>query len=101
MSLEEKIDQLQSGRKVSVERILKHNVQESVLLDHNRAARENFDSIYWIKQFTESEDYHAVAEYWLEISQEDQHSLWVAPSKGGIFTTHERKVIKENASRYG
>lgn len=77
------------------------NVQESVLLEHNRAVRENFDSIYWIKEAIKDEDYPAAIEYWCEISHEDQHLLWVAPSKGGIFTTHERKVIKENASRHG
>lgn len=31
---------------------------------------------------------------WSEFSQEEQSDLWIAPSKGGIFTTYERKVLR-------
>src|SRR5690606_40432777 len=37
---------------------------------------------------------YTVAEAWAEIPQAAQMDLWLAPSKGGIFTTHERDTIK-------
>ena len=37
-----------------------------------------------------------VAELWLEISNERKEALWVAPSKGGVFTTEERAFLKSN-----
>jgi len=43
-----------------------------------------------------------VAEAWGEISNEDKQALWLAPSKGGVFTTAERAALKSdefNAAR--
>lgn len=37
---------------------------------------------------------YTVKETWAGIPQAAQMDLWLAPSKGGIFTTHERDVIK-------
>lgn len=37
---------------------------------------------------------YTVAETWAGIPQAAQMDLWLAPSKGGIFTTHERDTIK-------
>jgi len=37
---------------------------------------------------------YTVAETWNELKAGPQCDLWLAPSKGGIFTTHEREVIK-------
>lgn len=34
------------------------------------------------------------AQLWQELTHEEQIALWVAPTKGGIFTTHERKRIR-------
>jgi recombination protein RecT len=41
-------------------------------------------------------DMYTVAECWGEIPQDDQMALWLAPSKGGVFTTKEREQIKYN-----
>jgi hypothetical protein len=41
------------------------------------------------------EELYAVAELWFGLPQDDQQLLFRAPSKGGPFTTAERKVIKE------
>lgn len=40
-----------------------------------------------------------VAEYWGEIPASAQMDLYLAPTKGGIFTTHERDVIKTKLPR--
>ena len=37
---------------------------------------------------------YTVAECWAEIPTAAQMDLWLAPTKGGVFTTHERDVIK-------
>lgn len=42
----------------------------------------------------DSDCLYTVAEAWGEIPQAAQVDLWLAPTKGGIFTTHERDVIK-------
>jgi phage recombination protein Bet len=39
-------------------------------------------------------DAYAVAEAWREIPQAAQMDLWLAPTKGGVFTTRERDFIK-------
>lgn len=44
-------------------------------------------------------DMHSVAEMWGEIPQEDQMALWLAPTKGGVFTTKEREAIKAGVPR--
>ena len=37
-----------------------------------------------------------IAEAWNEISNEDKEALWMAPSKGGVFTTAERAALKSD-----
>lgn len=44
-------------------------------------------------------DLHYVAQLWGEIPQDDQLDLWLAPTKGGVFSTHEREVIKSQLPR--
>jgi len=64
------------------------------------AIKENFFSIYEIKQAIQEKDLYRAAEAWLELSREDQNTLWVAPTKGGIFTTAERDIIKKDMGQY-
>lgn len=33
-------------------------------------------------------------EAWRELDKEDQEALWLAPTKGGVFTTRERAVMR-------
>jgi hypothetical protein len=50
-----------------------------------------------IRQWDETQDsahLYTVAEAWNEIPRMAQADLWLAPTKGGVFTTHERDVIK-------
>ena len=66
------------------------------ILKHNEAVRENLDSVAYIKMNIPSGDIHAVAEAWDEIDNTIKEALWVAPSKGGIFTTEERAFLKSD-----
>ena len=66
------------------------------LMKHNDVARENFDSIYLIKEYIKTGDVAGVAQIWLELSNEIKEALWVAPTKGGVFTTEERAFLKSD-----
>jgi len=60
------------------------------------AIKDNFMSIYEIKYGIAAGDLYRAGEAWFELPKETQNALWVAPTKGGIFTTTERKVMKED-----
>ena len=60
----------------------------------NTCIRDNMESITAIKASIFSNDLYQAGEVWFELSEEDQKTLFVAPSKGGIFTTEERDIIK-------
>jgi phage recombination protein Bet len=47
----------------------------------------------------EEDALYTAAETWECIPQAAQMDLWLAPTKGGIFTTHERDVIKTKLPR--
>jgi len=60
-----------------------------------KAIRDNWGSIVAIKEAIAEGNIDYAKECYAELSEEEQTSIWVAPSKGGIFTTDERKSIKE------
>lgn len=68
---------------------------------HDAALGRHHDSVMAIKAELDKDDpdFHSVAEMWGEIPQDDQMALWLAPTKGGIFTTAQRKAIKEQLPR--
>jgi hypothetical protein len=66
------------------------------IMAHNEALQRNYASVYFIKEHLALKAWEAVAEAWGEISNDDKKALWVAPSKGGIFTTAERSDLKSN-----
>lgn len=82
------------------------NEEMERLVAHNEAWRNNSASIYFIKEYIgdpmKPSDWENVAEAWAEIPNEDKQALWLAPSKGGVFTTAERAALKSdefNAAR--
>lgn len=64
------------------------------LMSYNALLRDNFDSIYFIRQGIAEGDYSLASEAWFELDDETKRGLWKAPSKGGIFTTKERDIMK-------
>lgn len=66
------------------------------ILKHNDVVRENIDSIHFIKEYIKTGDVAGVAQIWLELSNETKEALWVAPTKGGVFTTEERAFLKSD-----
>lgn len=80
------------------------NEEMERLVAHNEAWRNNSGSIYFIKEYINMDEpkWENVAEAWSEIPNEDKQALWLAPSKGGVFTTAERAALKSdefNAAR--
>ena len=66
------------------------------ILKHNDVVRENIDSIHFIKEYIKTGDVAGVAQIWLELSNDIKEALWVAPTKGGVFTTEERAFLKSD-----
>lgn len=69
--------------------------------EHDAAVVRNFDTVRLIRdelaRYEETQDpdaLYTVAQAWFELSQDDQMALYLAPSKGGIFTTQQRDIIK-------
>lgn len=71
----------------------------SFFIKHNEKVKEHLSSIECIKATLKQQETSGAAEAWLEIPQEDQKVLWLAPTKGGIFTTEEREMIKSSEFR--
>jgi len=71
------------------------------------AVRDNFDAIQAIKNgLIESPDtasgfadLESAAEAWFDLDDDAKTALWVAPTKGGCFSTKERGIIKTSAFR--
>lgn len=82
--------------------IIQQAVMESqeYLLRHMAAVRENLTSVYDIRNYIAMGQLSLAAEAWYELPEEVQKALWVAPTKGGIFTTKERETMKNEFSQY-
>ena len=66
------------------------------LLAHNEALREHIHAISAVKLAMATGDYTYAVECMYSLDHSVHEDLWIAPSKGGIFTTEEIKIIKEN-----
>ncbi len=51
-------------------------------------------SIDTIKKALAEGDLSTASEAWFELTDEEKASIWVAPTKGGPFTTQERETMK-------
>jgi recombination protein RecT len=63
---------------------------------HDEALGRHSESVAFIKDRIAAEDWNAMTGEWQAIPQADQIALWLASSKGGTFSTAERKALKEN-----
>jgi len=73
------------------------NAQMERLLAHNNAVRENWDTVSYMKSAFLEKDALAFAEAWLEIeSDQVKEALYLAPTKGGVFTTEERAYLRSD-----
>lgn len=73
---------------------------------HDDAVEQYGEHVEKIKEYigrwdvsNDDDALYTVAETWAEIPSAAQMDLWLAPSKGGTFTTHERDTIKTKLPR--
>lgn len=52
------------------------------------------ESVDAIRNGIDSGDFLTAAEAWFELDQETMRALWVAPTKGGPFTTKQREIMR-------
>jgi hypothetical protein len=70
--------------------------QNTDLLDHMQAARDNWQSVSAIKQAIQDNDMGYACQLYAELGHDAQLALHKAPTKGGIFTTAERNYMRTN-----
>ena len=67
------------------------------------AFREHWDTVLIIKeglmQAGASYSMGDAARAWFDLEEADQRALWLAPSKGGVFTTEELSIMKTSEFR--
>ena len=61
--------------------------------------RENFDFICDVKSAVANEEWDLLRAIVEDTPNDVKEALNLAPSKGGIFTTHENRVMKINPNR--
>lgn len=71
--------------------------QEKAYGKYMAKVHEHWDTIVVMKQFLAEQppNIDAATEAYNELGHEDMTVLWKAPTKGGIFTTEERRLLKE------
>lgn len=69
---------------------------------HTQAILKHYESIMAIKvgiAAADTEGYSAAAEEWFTLDDDVKRALWIAPTKGGVFTTKERETIQKKEFR--
>ena len=67
--------------------------QLSRLIKANKAVKELWLSIHEIKLALAGSDFIYAAQLWRELTDEERECLNIAPTKGGIFTIEENKLM--------
>lgn len=67
--------------------------EHAFLLAHSNAVRENIEEVYRIKECIANDDLDGAAGYYADMDRDVQVALWRAPTKGGVWTTNERKLM--------
>jgi hypothetical protein len=67
-----------------------------MLLRHNEVLRDNLEAVSSIKQSLAQNEYYDACVVFDTMTEETRTALWVAPTKGGVFTTEERAKMKSN-----
>jgi hypothetical protein len=70
--------------------------QRDRLLTHNDALRANLDAVAGLKLALATDDAVSAGEILESFTEATMTALWVAPTKGGVFTTKEREQIRRS-----
>lgn len=63
------------------------------------AIERNRETIEAIKEGIATDNLSMASEAWYELDDEEKKAIWVAPTKGGPFTTKEREIMKTTEFR--
>jgi hypothetical protein len=63
------------------------------LVAHMELVRTHWDTIHAVKEYLANNQIDAARSVFDELTEDVRLGLWVAPSKGGVWTTEERKMI--------
>jgi hypothetical protein len=69
------------------------------LAENTKTVLRYAESVLAIKAGIALNDYSTASEEWFSLTDEDKTILWKAPSKGGVFTTQEREIMKSEKFR--
>lgn len=70
-----------------------------LLIENTQTILKYAESVLAIKAGIALKDYSTASEEWFSLTDEDKTILWKAPSKGGVFTTQEREIMKSKEFR--
>lgn len=70
-----------------------------LLIENTQTILKYSESVLAIKAGIALKDYSTASEEWFSLTDEDKTILWKAPSKGGVFTTQEREIMKSKEFR--
>jgi hypothetical protein len=88
------------GAVVAIKDVLDPSQMER-LLAQSKLIREEYwilNTISMMKDSIFNDDPMAVREAWAELTEEQQQTIWLAQTYGGLFTTAERTYIKTMGS---
>jgi len=92
-------DEVERMEEVSVTQIPAAQITDERKARCDEAAEQYAASITAIKDAISREDFYSAMEAWDEVPQAAQMDLWLAPSKGGVFTTAERAALQSKLPR--
>lgn len=72
-----------------------HQQQDAIAQTNEQHA----ETIKAIQRGIADGDLSTAHEAWSELTDDEKKSLWVAPSKGGVFSTEERKIMQSTEFR--
>lgn len=73
-----------------------HKDREDALKEAIKKLKPSIDAI---KAGIAEGDLSTASEAWFELTDDEKQSIWVAPTKGGPFTTQERETMKSSEFR--
>lgn len=92
-------DEVERMEEVTVTQIPPAQITDDRKARCDEAAEQYAASVAAIKAAIAKEDFYTAMEAWDEIPQTAQMDLYLAPTKGGVFTTVERDAIKTKLPR--
>jgi hypothetical protein len=69
------------------------------IVEHNSLVRDHIETIALAKEHIANEEYALAKGCLDDLDQETKEKLWRAPSKGGMWTTAERKIMQSSEFR--